>query len=335
MQEPVAIMPTYLCHGFRWHRRAIRIFVILQDLEDATPDWVTGRKTSSIILSEFQETFKFLPEPPGNLELENPELSKVDPTGHQDDDFTLPRPRVPPDEDDVLANSWSMVKLLEEHDPDDMFTVCRPYAYVADYVVKVDLSVNIMDEMNKYETWAKQQDGWFTKLRDELQQDEQVQWYVVVCGDEPRDERGESDGEDILNDHDSETTEKGVASVSSQDSIRPELIERKPTPFDGLDFGFGRRSEPDHFIPSPGPPPPIPPPPIPTADPPRPRAHSQSLRASTSDKPSLDATDSNGGHEVKSPPASPPPKLRKRKSLAAGLRRMFGKKEEQPMPEQI
>ena len=330
-------MPTYLCHGFRWHRRAIRIFVILQDLEDATPDWITGRRTSNIILSEFLELYKFLPESFTQPEVAPTEVPKIDLATHQDDVHTLPPPRVPPEEDDVLINSWSPVKLLEEHDPEDLFTVCRPYAYVADYVVKVDLSVNIMDEMNKYETWTKQQEGYLAKLRDELQQDEQIQWYIVCCGDEPRDEHDDTDVEDILADDQSEATERGAASEPSERvSTPPELIERKPTPFDGLDFGFGRRSESAQLLPSPGPPPPVPPPPIPTT--PRSRATTESQRASTSDKPSLDVSEPNShemnSHEMKRDQA---PKLRKRKSLAAGLRRMFGKKEtERPeLPEQI
>ena len=33
-------MPTYLCHGFRWKRDSIRFLILMNDIDDATPDWV-------------------------------------------------------------------------------------------------------------------------------------------------------------------------------------------------------------------------------------------------------------------------------------------------------
>jgi hypothetical protein len=35
-------MPTYLIHGFRWPRNQIRIHVILQNIDDAAPEWLIG-----------------------------------------------------------------------------------------------------------------------------------------------------------------------------------------------------------------------------------------------------------------------------------------------------
>ncbi|KJR85686.1 uncharacterized protein SPSK_08923 [Sporothrix schenckii 1099-18] len=54
-------MPTYLCHGFRWHRPSIRVFVIVQDLEDASPDWVVRPATTRSLLDAFGRLFDFLP----------------------------------------------------------------------------------------------------------------------------------------------------------------------------------------------------------------------------------------------------------------------------------
>jgi len=122
---------------------------------------------------------------------------------------------------DIRAQDWSAVKLLEEYDPADLASVSRPHAYVADYVVQVDLSVSVSDEMQRYEERVRKRNlaendppmffapdkktakssrsggggggsssgggGWFEKLRDQLQRGEDIRWYVVVNGDEVRD----------------------------------------------------------------------------------------------------------------------------------------------------
>ncbi|KAI6713262.1 hypothetical protein B2J93_7612 [Marssonina coronariae] len=125
-------------------------------------------------------------------------------------------------------NDWSVVKLLEQYDPEDMETVSQPYAYVADYMVEVLLGVSIKGEIERYEAKVKEEEsrlsvpetptsgtspraasnengvpispplssreirrrsrrlGWFAKLRDALQDGEEIGWYVVVCGDQER-----------------------------------------------------------------------------------------------------------------------------------------------------
>jgi hypothetical protein len=93
-------------------------------------------------------------------------------------------------------HSWSPVRLLEEYDVDDMVTACRPYAYVADHVVRIDLSVDVAGQMAKYYEKMAGDDGWIVKLRDELQKGEPVRWYIVVCGDEVREVPGKSDEEE-------------------------------------------------------------------------------------------------------------------------------------------
>lgn len=101
--------------------------------------------------------------------------------------------------------------------------VSRPYAYVADYVKRIDLSASIFEEIKKYEEQvrANKDDppmilgsgassdetgrssnqkanssskkkgsgagGWFEQMRDQLQRGEEIRWYVVVNGDEVRD----------------------------------------------------------------------------------------------------------------------------------------------------
>ncbi|EEU40370.1 uncharacterized protein NECHADRAFT_105910 [Fusarium vanettenii 77-13-4] len=222
-------MPTYLCHGFRWHRRAIRIYVILNDLEDAASNWIIGPATSSSIIDQFYTSYDFLPEvaPPQQEASVSIKAKKDD--EHLDDDLSLPPSRVPPEHDGVLMHSWSAVKLLEEYDPEDITTPCRPYAYVADYVVRVDLSVDVAGEMAKYYEKMAGEDGWIVKLRDELQKGEPVRWYVVVCGDEVRDFPGESDDEESEEDSTSEYGGEADDALTALDDS-PEEQEGRSTP---------------------------------------------------------------------------------------------------------
>jgi hypothetical protein len=109
-------------------------------------------------------------------------------------------------------NDWSAIKLLEQYDPNDLEAVSQPYAYVGDYMVEVELGVSLNEEIAKYEARIKAEEGplspgsttppegisardirrkskrlgWFEKLRDGLQKDADIGWYVVVVGDEER-----------------------------------------------------------------------------------------------------------------------------------------------------
>ncbi|KAL2166335.1 hypothetical protein VTG60DRAFT_2917 [Thermothelomyces hinnuleus] len=206
-------MPTYLCHGFRWQRQSVRVYVILQDLDDASPEWIIPAKSSRCILKSFYEAFDFLPHC-------NPERGCYNPTpgfgGHDGGrapsdtcerglSTNIAAPGSPPSnapKGDFDAQSWSAIKLLEEYDPNDLSAVSRPYVYVADYAVRIDLSCSIADEIARYEQQQLQSGnpatsissdrspaqgpGWFERLRDQLQQGEEIRWYVVVNNDEVR-----------------------------------------------------------------------------------------------------------------------------------------------------
>ncbi|KAK4193890.1 hypothetical protein QBC35DRAFT_9030 [Podospora australis] len=195
-------MPTYLCHGFRWHRPSIRVYVVVQDLDDASPDCLTTPTSSHCLLDSFYRIFDFLPacSPPSS----QPPFSSSGPATNCS----------------LTPQSWSTVKLLEEYDPADLSAVSRPYAYVADYAVRIDLSASISDHISAYETLISQntpsyfntlQDppvsssskktGWFERIRDQLQRSEEIKWYIVVNGDEVRDfssstSRDDEDDED-------------------------------------------------------------------------------------------------------------------------------------------
>jgi hypothetical protein len=278
-------MPTYLIHGFRWQRQNIRIHVILNDLEDATPEWVLAPATSISILNSLYTTYDFLPPsnpppmayahipippvPDDNPPEERPTTPKMKKSksmvslrsrsmgrkSKKPAELALPvnghghaqgerktstsgsdhRPSTTSGsthgqsakpEKKPSFNEWSVVKLLEQYDPNDMTTVSQPYAYVADYMVEISLGVAITEEMAKYEAKMRSEDwpmspatpgtpgtpgvgdlasrnrsssmsmrdmrrksrrlGWFEKLRDGLQKGEDIGWHVVVCGDEER-----------------------------------------------------------------------------------------------------------------------------------------------------
>ncbi|KAM0205752.1 hypothetical protein ACHAQD_005086 [Fusarium lateritium] len=113
-------MPTYLCHGFRWHRRDIRIFVILNDLEDAAPNWLLAPATSYCVLDQLHAKYDFLPElsPPTTPTKASVGIAKngeiEQKFDHVDDDHGLPSSRILEADDAVLMHSWSPVRLLED-----------------------------------------------------------------------------------------------------------------------------------------------------------------------------------------------------------------------------
>ncbi|KAM7185044.1 hypothetical protein V8F33_012657 [Rhypophila sp. PSN 637] len=256
-------MPTYLCHGFRWQRRSIRVYVVVQNLDDASPEWIIPAKSSQCILESFYNLFEFLPYrappsrssggwsayPDDSEDASNSRTSQSRSRSHSRRSFSRSRSRahstsreeVPPPlpnplpmaketnhngrEDDISSQDWSIVKLLEEYDPLNLNEVSRPYAYVADYVKRIDLSASICDEIQQYEArlrtqkddasaamnlsagqdWASDETarhnstskkskkqsggsgGWLEQMRDQLQRGEEIKWYVVVNGDEVRD----------------------------------------------------------------------------------------------------------------------------------------------------
>ncbi|ESZ99152.1 hypothetical protein SBOR_0473 [Sclerotinia borealis F-4128] len=259
-------MPTYLVHGFRWHRTNIRIYVILNDLDDATSEWVMAPPTSNALLNSFYTKFDFLPpSSPGPIDLSpepsptesSPPLAKTPPrtltkkdkrsmislkspshkhksspalrnansngqnnfinpeseTSHgrclssgatNQNSYALQGVEKPP-----RFNQWSVVKLVEQYDPEDLKTLSQPWAYVSDYMIEVGLGVSVSEEVKKYEDKIQEEEvipcdaeklgmsareirrknkraGWFDKLREQLETKEQMGWFVVVCGDEER-----------------------------------------------------------------------------------------------------------------------------------------------------
>jgi hypothetical protein len=48
-------MPTWVVHGFRWPRAQIRIHVILQNLDDAAPEWLMAPATTACLTKNFKD----------------------------------------------------------------------------------------------------------------------------------------------------------------------------------------------------------------------------------------------------------------------------------------
>ncbi|OTB06487.1 hypothetical protein M426DRAFT_318897 [Hypoxylon sp. CI-4A] len=285
-------MPTYLCHGFRWHRASIRYLVVIQNVDDAAPEWIVAPRSSIAFLEQFYELFDFLPpctrptrspspSPNGvrtslptsnghahsrissnggqeckgkHVKLENGDIRNGSQSSRnksllgqpaklqrQDGSDIPPSPELPEFDDTIPFNDWSVVKFLEEYDPSDLTTVSGPWAYVADYVVRVDTSVSVAEEISRYEarmkteshkpmsgtsdedgrrvhTLGSKKAGWFEKLRDQLQRSESIRWYIVVCGDEERSSRmlDEREGGERVNGGDK--TKNGDAGSSGQSS---------------------------------------------------------------------------------------------------------------------
>ncbi|KAI1172687.1 hypothetical protein F4777DRAFT_491592 [Nemania sp. FL0916] len=272
-------MPTYLCHGFRWHRKTVRFYIAKHDIEDGATEWIVAPRSEAAIIEHFYNSYNFLPpvNPPSRHApslayrrhhhapsndssyvsrtssseyhgSEDPSssngtgtktrsrsasrqssksLSRPRTSGRDETTNTIPFPPLPllsPSSNGMKSSNFfdkpPPIKLLEEFDPKDESMASAPWAYVADHVVKVGTSVSIADEMFRYETRMKRDPnramhgpsdeygrkvlgasskkaGWLEKLRDQLQRGESIRWYIVVCGDEERENSTgyEEDGE--------------------------------------------------------------------------------------------------------------------------------------------
>lgn len=102
-------MPVYFIHGFRWPRPAIRIHIILHNLEDSAAEWLVAPGTTREMLDNFNTLYPESMEHLQHLRF----VEQYDPN-------------------DTSAGSGS-----------------QPYAYVADVVEEVKLGVDIDDIRGK------------------------------------------------------------------------------------------------------------------------------------------------------------------------------------------
>lgn len=141
-------MPLFLIHGFRWSRKDIRIFIILNNLADASADYIMSplSRTPQLLLHTLRRKYP-------HLLTHLPDLA-----------------------------------FIEQHDPEDLHTGAQPYAFVADRVVRTDLSVDLGECMSQslgVNAWDAMAD-----LRDELAGEEKVGWWAVWNGDVDRADLG-------------------------------------------------------------------------------------------------------------------------------------------------
>ncbi|KAI0185794.1 hypothetical protein EV127DRAFT_303418, partial [Xylaria flabelliformis] len=169
-------MPTYLCHGFRWHRKSVRYYIVKNDIEDGATEWIVAPRSEAAIIEHFYDSFNFLPpiNPPPSIgngtktrsrsasRQSIKSLNRPRTSGRDEAANSIPFPPLPLLSPSSIATKNSdyfdtspPIKLLEEFDPKDESMASAPWAYVADHVIRVGTSVSIADEMFRYEARMK------------------------------------------------------------------------------------------------------------------------------------------------------------------------------------
>ena len=102
-------MPVYLLHGFRWPRSKIRVHIILNNVDDAAPEYIFSPSTTTALLHSLSRLY--------------PDTMKA-----------LPRLRFIEqyDPDDTSGSASS-----------------QPFAFVADKVERCELSLDVVETMNQ------------------------------------------------------------------------------------------------------------------------------------------------------------------------------------------
>jgi len=220
------------------------------DLDDAALHWIVAPRSKAQIIQSFEELLDESASPshmdPKAETANAAEACKEDHKPLQDvaeeegsqaspyEEGHEPKKRVEDTTMDRLAAQTSPplpgITLLEEYDPDNLDVCAAPWAYVADYAVRVDGAVSVPEQMRRYEqerssghaveTEPPVHGGedlpsaaaktnlldfmteglesqpscsrsgyrsWLARLRDKVQGNECIDWYIVVCGDEIRD----------------------------------------------------------------------------------------------------------------------------------------------------
>ena len=102
-------MPAYVVHGFRWPRSAIRIHIVLNNIDDAAAEYIVSPRTSASLLQSLRDLYPNLMKALPNLRF----VEQYDPA-------------------DVSASALS-----------------QPFAFIADKVESCRLSVDIGEVMGQ------------------------------------------------------------------------------------------------------------------------------------------------------------------------------------------
>ncbi|KAL1967477.1 hypothetical protein VTN77DRAFT_3262 [Rasamsonia byssochlamydoides] len=150
-------MPVYKLHGFRWPRGgnpSIRVYIVLNNLDDAAAEYIQQKRTSRLILDSFKRND---PEIMAHL----PELQLIE--------------QYDPDDTSDAA-------------------VSQPYAYVADKVIILPDSERPADGLGKsidegpLNDAALSPQAWdaLAELRDKIAPGQKIGWWIVYNGDPER-----------------------------------------------------------------------------------------------------------------------------------------------------
>ncbi|OJJ87566.1 uncharacterized protein ASPGLDRAFT_22416 [Aspergillus glaucus CBS 516.65] len=187
-------MPVYLLYGFRWPRAGftgVRVYIVLNNLENATAEYLQQPETARLLLESFKKN-----EP----------------------DIVARLPEV------------RFIEQYDPEDISSETAVSQPYAYVAARVIEMpDLNTpgnNIcwdVEELNKDSGLMEEASNAITEFRDKYAAGEKLGWYIVYNGDPERyfpetdEETVEEDDEDMM---DEEYTSNDVG--SNNNSGEPE-----------------------------------------------------------------------------------------------------------------
>ena len=198
-------MPLYLLHGFRWPRHLIRIFIILNNLEDASADYIqTPTTISALRTAIFTLHPQLQNECPGLtfIEQHDPEDLR---TGAQPYAFVADNVREAPLSMDGVIGGDSKSK-----------DVTRGGAGMLTSRRGQGLSIDIGEAMGRGrglggEAWDAMAD-----LRDEISKEEAVGWFAVWNGDvERRDLGGDEEGWGVGGEEGVENERRGITPTAA------------------------------------------------------------------------------------------------------------------------
>ncbi|RMY41624.1 hypothetical protein D0864_16185 [Hortaea werneckii] len=123
------------------------------------------------------------------------------------------------------------LRFVEQYDPSDLSAAAasQPYAYVADVCEEVKLSVPINEVTQRgvpNEQWIA-----LMELKDKIAPEEEVGWFIVVCGDEERyapPSPDDSGSQTVIAPSSSESSQK-EASVRGPSSVKAVADEKQQT----------------------------------------------------------------------------------------------------------
>ena len=191
-------MPLYLIHGFRWTRAQIRVFIILNNIEDATADYIQTPSTIDALLKAIKQHHPTLTKICPRLtfvEQHDPEDLR---TGAQPFAFVADTVRVAPvagaeDEGDGEGEGGEKAARRDGRSGGQIRGLS------ANGVYGQGLSMDVGAAMGRGggiggETWDAMAD-----LRDEIAQDATVGWFAVWNGDVDRRDLGDEEEMGPLN----------------------------------------------------------------------------------------------------------------------------------------